>query len=128
MPKKIEVTYADLVLGEMEVYGVEDWRNPSRAPTEGDFMKIRARAAADFLHEVLKRHPLLSHPKEPDLPWPVAVLRRACVAVGQGGNRKLEEEAMRTYLGIYGVDRFVEIWGGNPAELARELEARRDRG
>lgn len=128
MPKKIQVTYADLDLGEISVYGTDDWKNPSRAPDERDFLTIRSRAVSDFLHEVLARHPLQSHPKEPDVPWPVVVLRRACVAVGHGGDRKLEEEAMRTYLHMHGLDRFVQLWGGDPAEVQRELEARHERG
>lgn len=114
--------YADILLGEVERYGAKDWRNPRRAPAEADFLFIRARKAADFLHEVLGRHPLKSHPREPDLPWPVVVLRQACVALGGPNNRRLEEAAMRDYLDRYGVDQFVKVWGGDPRDLARELE------
>lgn len=122
MPKRIEVRYADILLGEVESYGADDWRNPGRAPSEADFTIIRARAAADFLHGALGRHPLKSHPREPEVPWPVVILRAACRELVGRDSRSLEEAAMRTYLVRYGLDRFVEIWGGDPGELARDLD------
>ncbi len=114
--------FADVYLGDLDVFERSDWKNESREPEEKDFRVIRVHAAASLVHAALERNPVISHPAEPEIPWPMIVIREACRASEGVRSPSFEEEVTGFYVSKYGMNQLVQIWGGDVGPLLESME------
>lgn len=123
MPEMRSVHYRGRTLGEVRVYGPEDWRGRSRPMEDRDLRVINATAIADCVHAILEREPLKVCESEPDQPWITVVIREVCTAsCGGQQDKKMEEDCILLYVQRYGMDQILSIWGADVNKLAEQLK------
>lgn len=123
MPKMRPVEYRGRHLGDLRVYGVEDWVRKDKQPGEADFKLISVTAGADLVREILEREPLRVGTEEPDKPWITVVVREVAMAVAGRQDDRTEEDILFTYVNRHGMGQILEIWGADVGELAAHLRA-----
>lgn len=121
MPTKKSVKYKDRLLGELTFYTKEDWQVKDREPTEKDFLIMASSMGADLVYEILEREPKQFDPQEPEMPWPIVVIREIAATYSDCKNEKLEEEIMLMYTTKYGMDQILSIWGADIGKLAESI-------
>lgn len=122
MPTKKLVKYKDRLLGELTFYTKEDWQVKDREPTEKDFLVMASSMGADLVHEILEREPKQFDLQEPELPWPIVIIREIATTYSERRDEKLEEEIMIMYTAKYGMDQILNIWGADVTKLASDIE------
>jgi hypothetical protein len=122
MPTKKPVKYRDRLIGELTLYTKEDWQVKDREPTEKDFLIMTSSMGADLTHEILEREPKQFDPQEPEMPWPIVIIREIATAYSDCKNTELEEEIMIMYTSKYGMDQLLGIWGADIPKLAEDIE------
>ncbi len=121
MPTTKKIEYRGRILGDLTIYGPEDWRNEKRPATERDLRLINATSAADTVHRILKREPLKVSEEEPDKPWLIVVLREVAFAAVGSHDGKVQEQVLQLYVSRHGMDQILEIWGADVVRLKEEI-------
>lgn len=110
----IPVKYAGRLLAELDL--------------DGKDRDARVSACAGALHEVLGRDPKPSDPAEPEVPWPIVVVRELCSAA-DAEDADLGADVLHRYVRDFRMDRILACFvGKDMGRVLEVLEQARSRG
>lgn len=111
----------DYFLTDVSVYDLTDWKGQT-PPGKRDFDNINIYQAREALYRAIERTPSCPNPDSPGPhPWVQTMLKCICRVLVDPNDRLFEEQVMRSYLQVFGMDQLLRLHGININYLKEEI-------